>query len=58
MIGTIDSLKGKLTLWKTQTMRCVLTHFPSIQSCTDGTFDASANILCTDKLLKKFERKI
>jgi hypothetical protein len=35
----------------------VLTHFPSIQSHADGTFDASVYILCIDKLLKEFERR-
>jgi hypothetical protein len=39
MIDTIDSFKGKLQLWKTQLMKGMLTHFPSVQSCTDGTFD-------------------
>jgi hypothetical protein len=40
MKGTIDSFKGKLKLWKTQLMTGALTHFPSVQSCADGTFDA------------------
>jgi hypothetical protein len=57
MIGTIDSFKGKLKLHKTQLMKGVLTHFPSIQSRTDSTFDNFAYILCIDKLLKEFERK-
>jgi hypothetical protein len=33
----------------------VLTHFPSVQSRADDTFDASVYILCIDKLLKDFE---
>jgi hypothetical protein len=37
-------------------MKGVLTHFPSIQSHADGTFDVSVYILCTVKLLKEFER--
>jgi hypothetical protein len=40
MIGTIDYFKGKLKLWKTQLMKGVLTHFPSIQNHIDGTFGA------------------
>jgi len=55
MIGTIDSFKGKLKLHKTQLMKGVLTHFPSIQSHADGTFDVSVYILCIDTLLKEFE---
>jgi hypothetical protein len=38
-------------------MKGVLTHFTSIQSCTDGTIDVSVYILCIDKLLKEFERR-
>jgi hypothetical protein len=30
MTGTIDSFKGKLKLWRTQLMKGVLTHFPSV----------------------------
>jgi hypothetical protein len=56
MIGTIDSFKGKLQLWKTQLTKGVLTHFPSVQSRADGTFDASVYIPCIDKLLKEVER--
>jgi hypothetical protein len=57
MIGTIDSFKGKLQLWKTQLKKGVLTHIPSVQSPADGTFDASVLILCIDELLKEFERR-
>jgi hypothetical protein len=57
MTGTIDSFKGKLQLWKTQLMKGVLTHSPSVQSRADGTFDASVYILCIDELLKEFERR-
>jgi len=57
MIGAIDSFKGKLKLWKTQLMKGVLTHFPSIWSRADGTFDVSVYILCIDILLKAFERR-
>jgi hypothetical protein len=57
MTGTIDSFKGKMQLWKTQLMKGVLTHFPSVQSSADGTFDVSLYILCIDKILKKFERR-
>jgi hypothetical protein len=49
MIGTIDSFKRKLNLWKTQQMKGVLTHFPCIQSRADGTFDLSVYILCIQK---------
>jgi hypothetical protein len=58
MIGTIDSFKGKLQLWKTQLTKGVLTHFPSVQSHADGTFNASVYILCIDKLLKDFKRRL
>jgi hypothetical protein len=51
MIGTIDSLKEILQLWKTQLMKHVLTHIPSIQSRADSTFDMSVYTLCIDKLL-------
>jgi hypothetical protein len=54
--GTVDSFKGKLNLRKTQVMIDVLTHFPSVESYADGTFDASVYILYTCKLLKVFER--
>jgi hypothetical protein len=57
MVGTIDSFKGKLKLWKTQLMRGLLTHFPSVQSCAGGTFDVSVYIIYIDKLLKEFERR-
>jgi hypothetical protein len=57
MIGNIDSFEGKLQLWKTQLTKGVLTHFPSVQSRADGTFDAPVYILCIDKLLKGFERR-
>jgi len=57
MIGTFDSVKGNLKLWRTQLIKSVLTHFPSVQSCADGTFDASVYSLCIDKLLKAFERR-
>jgi hypothetical protein len=56
MIGTINSFKGK-KLWKTQLMKGVLTHFPSVQSCANNTFDASIYILCIDKLLNEFGRR-
>jgi len=39
-------------------MKGVLTHFPSVQCHSDGIFDASVYILCIDKLLKEFERKL
>jgi hypothetical protein len=55
MIGTTDSFKGNLKLWKTQLMKGVLTQFPSLYSRADGTFDASVYILCCDKLLKEFD---
>jgi hypothetical protein len=48
MTRTTDSFKGKLKLWRTQLMKGVLTHFPSVQSRADGTSDVSAYILCTD----------
>jgi hypothetical protein len=55
IIGTIVSFKGKLKLWKTQLMKGMQTDLPSVQSRSDGTFDASVYILCIDKLLKEFE---
>jgi hypothetical protein len=58
VIGTIDSFKGKPQLWKTQLMKGVLIHFPSVQSRADGTFDASVYILCIGKIMKEFLRKI
>jgi hypothetical protein len=48
VIGTNDSFKGKLQLWKTQLLKGVLSHFPSVQS-------RAVYILCIDKLLKDFE---
>jgi hypothetical protein len=48
MIGSIDSFKEKLQLWKTQLKKGVLTHFPSVQRRTDGTSDASVYSLCID----------
>jgi hypothetical protein len=57
MIGTIDSLKGKLKLWKTQLMKGVLTQFSSIQSHADETFEVSVYMLFIDKLLKECERR-
>jgi hypothetical protein len=39
MIGTIDSFKGKLKLWKTQLMKGVVIYFPSVQSLADGIFE-------------------
>jgi hypothetical protein len=57
MTGTTDSFEGKLQLWKTQLMKGMLTHFPSVQRRADGTFDASVYILCIDELLKDFERR-
>jgi hypothetical protein len=57
MTGPIDSFKGRLNLWKTQLMKNVITHFPSVQSLADDKFDTSVYILCTDKLLKEFEGK-
>jgi hypothetical protein len=34
MIGTIESFRGKLKLWKTQLMKGMLTHFQSVKkSC-------------------------
>jgi hypothetical protein len=38
-------------------MKGVLTHFPSIHSHANGTFDVSVYILRIDKLLKRFERR-
>jgi hypothetical protein len=58
MIGATDSLKGKLRLWKTQLMKGVLTHFPSVQYRTGGTFHASICIMgYTDTPLKEYERR-
>jgi hypothetical protein len=57
MTGTIDSFKGKQQLWKTQLMKGVLTHLPSVQSRADDTFDASVYILGIDNRLKEFERR-
>jgi hypothetical protein len=57
MIGTADSFTGKLQLWNIQLMKGVLTHFPSVQICADGAFDASVYNLCIDELLRGFERR-
>jgi hypothetical protein len=57
MTGLIDSFKGNLKLQKTQLMKGVQTHFPSVQSRADGTSDASVYLLCTDKPLKEFETR-
>jgi hypothetical protein len=57
MIDANDSFKGKLKLWMTQLMEDVLTHFPRVQSRSDGEFGVSAYILCIDKILQQFGRR-
>jgi len=44
-----------MKLWKTQIVKDVLTHFPSVQSQADITFDAAVYIMCTDRLFKEFK---
>jgi hypothetical protein len=48
MKGITDSFKGKLELWKTRLMKGVLTHFPSIQSHTDGIYEVSMFCVLTN----------
>jgi len=38
-------------------MKGVLTHFLSVQSHANGTFDAFVYILCIDKLLEEYEKR-
>jgi hypothetical protein len=55
MTGTTDSFRGKLKLWRTQIVKVVLTHFPSVQSHANVTYEAAVYILCTDRLFKEFK---
>jgi hypothetical protein len=38
-------------------MKRALTFFPGVQSRADGTFYVPVYILCSDELLKEFERR-
>ena len=57
MVGTTDYFKGELKLWKTQLMKGVLAHFPSVQSCNSGTFDASVTF-CVLVIVKGVWKKV
>jgi hypothetical protein len=58
VISIIDSFEGKLKLWKTQLMNGLLTHIPSVQIRSNGTYYKPVYyIVCIGKLLKEFERR-
>jgi hypothetical protein len=53
MNGTNGAFKARPQLWKTQLTKDVLSHFPSVESHTDSTFDASVYTLYTVKTIKE-----
>jgi len=54
---TTTKMTGTGWFFQRKLMKGALTHFPSIQSHTDDTFDASVYILCINRLLKEFEKR-
>lgn len=53
-----DSFKERMQLWKTPLMKDVLTKFKSFQIRTGSTYDASVNIVCSDKMLTEHHHNI